>query len=217
MGKRTQKKARSAARRRRRRIRNILVVLAVAGLTAAAFMALQPRSADPANPSRLAPEVSKGPQDATVTITEYGDFNCPSCRQYHQLGIINRVLSQYPDDVRFVWRHFPVITPSSPELAEASECAREQGAFWEFHDLLFAAAPTTPGQMVPFAGQLGLDLEEFSGCYDGRGYRQAVEDQMREAFAHGFRGTPSFIVNDTPMAGPPSYELLIATIENYLN
>ncbi len=216
MGKRIQKKARAAARRRRRRLNAIIGVVVVAAAIAA-FAATRPPAPDPSLPAVVAEEISKGPAEAPVTIVEYGDFNCPSCRAYYQLGIIDQVLAQYPSEVRFVWRHFPVITPSSPDLAEASECAADQGAFWEFHDLLFDAAPTGRGQMVGFAGQLGLDTEAFSQCFESRGYRDAVEDQMREAFGLGFRGTPSFMINDTPLAGPPTYELLISLVEDQLN
>ena len=216
MGKRVQKKARAAARRRRRR-RNVVVGIVLIGGAIAAFAATRPVPRDPFLPALVAEEMSKGPAEAPVTIIEYGDFNCPSCRQYHQLGIIDQVLAAHPEEVRFVWRHFPVITPASPDLAEAAECAADQGAFWEFHDLLFSAAPTGKGQMVGFAQQLGLDAEAFSQCIESRGYQDAVEDQMLEAFGHGFRGTPSFMINDTPLAGPPTYEYLISVVEGQLN
>jgi protein-disulfide isomerase len=216
MGKRIQKKARAAARRRRHRLNAIIGVVVVAGAIAA-FAATRPPAPDPSLPAPVAEEISKGPVEAPVTITEYGDFNCPSCRAYYQLGIIDQVLAQYPGEVRFVWRHFPVITPSSPDLAEAAECAADQGAFWEFHDLLFDAAPTGRAQMVGFAEQLGLDTEAFSQCFESRGYQDAVEDQMREAFGLGFRGTPSFMINDTPLAGPPTFEYLISVVEGQLN
>ncbi len=216
MGKRVQKKARAAARRRRR-WRNIIIGVVVGVGAIAAFAVTRPPAPDPSLPALVAEELSKGPAEATVTITEYGDFNCPSCRQYHQLGIIDQVLAQFPDEVRFVWRHFPVITPSSPDLAEAAECAADQGAFWEFHNLLFDAAPTGKGQMVGFAEQLGLDAEAFSRCFESRGYRDAVEDQTREAFGFGFRGTPSFMINDTPLAGPPTFNLLMSLVQDQLN
>ena len=216
MGKRVQKKARAAARRRRRWRNGVIGLVVVAGAIAA-FAATRPPAPDPSLPALVAEEISKGPAEAPVTIVEYGDFNCPSCRQYHQLGIIDQVLAQYPGEVRFVWRHFPVITPSSPDLAEAAECASDQGAFWEFHDLLFDAAPTGKGQMVGFAEQLGLDVAAFGKCFESGGYQDAVEDQMIEAFGHGFRGTPSFMINDTPLAGPPTYEYLISVVEGQLN
>ena len=216
MGKRVQKKARAAARRRRR-WRNIIIGVVVVAGAIAAFAATRPPAPDPSLPALVAEEVSKGPAEALVTITEYGDFNCPSCRQYHQLGIIDQVLAQFPGEVRFVWRHFPVITPSSPDLAEAAECAADQGAFWEFHDLLFDAAPTGKGQMAGFAEQLGLDAEAFSQCFESGGYREAVEDQTREAFGLGFRGTPSFMINDTPLAGPPTFNLLMSLVQDQLN
>ena len=216
MGKRIQKKARSAAKRRRRWRNGILGVVLVAGALAA-FAATRAPAPDPSVPAAVAEEMSKGPADAPVTITEYGDFNCPSCRYYHQLGIIDQVLLEYAGKVRFVWRHFPVITPSSPDLAEAAECAADQGAFWEFHDLLFDASPTSAGQMARLAEELELDVEAFEKCFDSGSYEGAVAAQMREAFGHGFRGTPSFMINDQPLAGPPTYELLISFIENELN
>lgn len=216
MGKRVQKKARAAAKRRRR-WRNVIIGAAVAVGAIAAFAATRPPAPDPLVPAPVAEELSKGPADAPITITEYGDFNCPSCRYYHQLGILDQVLLEYAGKVRIVWRHFPVITPSSPDLAEASECAADQGAFWEFHDLLFDASPTSAGQMVRLASELGLDVEAFEKCFDSGGYQDAVEAQMREAFSHGFRGTPSFMINDTPLAGPPTYDLLISFIERELD
>ena len=216
MGKRIQQKARRAARRRRRWRNGMIGVLLVGGAIAA-FAATRPAAPDPSLPALVAEEISKGPAEAPVTIVEYGDFNCPSCRAYHQLGIIDQVLAQYPDQVRFVWRHFPIITPASPELAEAAECAADQGAFWVFHDLLFDAAPTRVGQMTGFAEYLGLDAEAFDQCLASRGYRAAVEVQTREAFGHGFRGTPSFMINDTLLAGPPNYQYLISVIEGQLN
>ena len=71
--------------------------------------------------------------------------------------------------------------------------------------------------MIGFAEQLGLDTEAFSQCFESHGYRDVVEDQMREAFGLGFRGTPSFMINDTPLAGPPTFEYLISVVEGQLN
>ena len=71
--------------------------------------------------------------------------------------------------------------------------------------------------MAGFAEYLRLDIEAFDRCFESRGYRDAVEDQTREAFGQGFRGTPSFMINDTPLAGPPSYEYLISVIQDQLN
>jgi protein-disulfide isomerase len=215
MGKRVQRKKRRAARRRRKlaAILSALVLVVGAGV---AFMSTGAASPDPAVTVRPDVEISKGPADAPITIVEYGDFNCPACKAYHQYGIIDQVLASYPEQVRFVFRHFPVITADSPRLAEAVECAYDQGAHLEFHDGLFQISPSRPNDAYSVAAQLGLDQEQFEQCYDGRHYRGLVQAQLREALSHGFRGTPSFMVNDTPLAGPPNYDFLVSIIEGYL-
>ena len=207
--------ARQAANRRRSVIQTAIAAAAVLGI-GAGWWFTRPPAAPPVVPERLALEHSQGPEDAQVTIVEYGDYNCPSCQRYHQLGIIDRVLDAYPGQVRFVFRHFPIITADSPRLAEAAECAADQDAFWRFHNVLYAEAPTRPGDMTVFAERLGLDVEAFTACLEGRWYADLIEAQMRDAFGFGFRGTPSFRVNGQALAGPPGYDQLVAMIEGLL-
>jgi protein-disulfide isomerase len=195
----------------------VVAVIVLAGGAGLAFISGGAASSESVAPTRPDVELSKGPVDAPVTIVEYGDFNCPACKAYHQYGIINQVLAAYPDQVRFVFRHFPVITADSPRLAEAIECAYDQGAHLAFHDGLFAISPSRPNQAYDVAAQLGLDQAQFEQCYDSRQYRGLVQAQLREALNIGFRGTPSFVVNDTPLAGPPTYDFLVSIIEGYLN
>jgi protein-disulfide isomerase len=75
-----------------------------------------------------------GPETAPVTIVEYGDFGCTTCLGWYKSGVLNQLRTRYGDQIRFVWRDFPVITLLSPKAAEAGQCAHEQGKFWEFHD-----------------------------------------------------------------------------------
>ena len=99
---------------------------------------LWPRSeARSVDAARLVDDPALGPTTAKVTIIEYGDFGCPTCRAWHRAGILDQVLAQYGDQVRFLWRDFPVITPQSPKAAEAGQCAYDQGKFWDYHDLLY--------------------------------------------------------------------------------
>lgn len=215
MSKRKQTARRAAARRRR--ILQIAVGAGIIGVSTLIFVLTRPPEAEPVPPERATVQMSRGPEDAPVTITEYGDFNCPSCKAYHQAGIIARVLSEHPGEVRFVFRHFPVITAASPRLAEAAECAYDQGAFWEFHDRLYDVSPSAPGDMPAIAKELGLDEEAFQQCYDSRQYAGLVDEQLRAAYGFGFRGTPSFTINDLPLAGPPSYEQLSAMVASLLS
>ncbi len=88
------------------------------------------------NPDEV-PDPALGPVDAPVVITEYADFGCPACRSWHAAGIREQVRAVYGDQVRFVWKDFPVIAPLSPQAAEAGQCAAAQGKFWEFHDTAY--------------------------------------------------------------------------------
>lgn len=208
-------KARKSADRRKKGIQ-ISVIAFVIIIAGAAWISTRPPDVPPLPEERLAVIQSRGPENARVTITEFGDYNCPSCKIYHELGIIQQVLDDFPEDVRFVFRHFPIITPVSPELAEAAECASDQGAFWELSDLLFSLGPSRLSDVANYADQLGLDQTTFETCVDSRQYSDLVNEQLREAYGFGFRGTPSFMINETVLAGPPGYEQLVSIVEDIL-
>jgi protein-disulfide isomerase len=206
---------RKAAEKRSRILRVTVIVIVLASATAA-FLLTRPPEAPPVSAERTAIDHSLGPENAPVTIIEYGDYNCPSCTQYHQLGIIEQVLAHFPEDVRFIYRHFAVITYDSPALGEAAECAHDQGAFWEFHDVLFANSPSSRNDAKEYAGHLGLDLDQFETCFESKQYTALVQSQIREARGHGLRGTPSFVINDIPLASPPSFDQLVGIVEALL-
>lgn len=194
----------------------LVAIIAVSG----ALFAWQTLRRGPATPpvstARLAEEHARGPAGAPVTIVEYGDFDCTTCLGLYRSGTLQRVLQAYPDQVRLVFRHLPIITPVSPKLAEASECAADQGAFWRFHDMLYDRAPTQPAQMPDLAQQLGLDVPAFTSCLDSGRYAGLVEAETQEGFAHGFHATPAFLINGQPLLGPPSYDQLQQRIDAIL-
>lgn len=160
---------------------------------------------------------SIGPQTAPVTITEYADFGCISCKAWHQFGIREQVLEHYGEQVRFVWRDFPVTAPQSPQAAEAGLCAHDQGQFWEYHNILFANAPALgQGNLKAYAAEIGLDTQRFNACLDSGQHRSAVEQERTSALEQGFRSVPSFMVNDHRLIGPPSYDQLVALIDDIL-
>ena len=164
--------------------------------------------------SRLASNPVLGTDTPIVTITEYGDFGCSACRAWHNAGIKNRIMSEYGDKVQFVWKDFPVITAQSPKAAEAGQCAFDQGLFWEYHDLLYDNAPAIRvDDLKTYAIQLGLDAEQFNQCLDSGQNRAKVSQNLNEARQLGLPGTPSFLVNDQRLAGPPTYESLKSIIE----
>ncbi|MDQ2997790.1 MAG: DsbA family protein [Chloroflexota bacterium] len=158
-----------------------------------------------------------GPASAPVTIAEYADFGCPSCQAWHRAGILNQIRAQYGDKVRFVWYDFPVITPQSPKAAEAARCAADQGKFWDYHDLLYLRAPAIDVESLKtYASALKLDRASFNQCLDSGTHQAAVERDLQDAFAHQFRGTPSFLINGQPLIGPPAFAVLQQRIDAIL-
>jgi len=205
-----------AAREQRRRL--TLGVIVVAVLALGAFIVWPRPQAESVEASRLADDPALGPATAPVTLVEYGDFGCPACRAWHNAHILDQVVATYGDQVRFVWRDFPVITPQSPKAAEAAQCAHDQGKFWEYHDLLFARAPAIGlNDLKAYASGIGLDIKTFDQCLDSGQHSATVDRDLQDAIAHGFRGTPSFLLNDQPLAGPPSFEYLQGLIDSILS
>jgi protein-disulfide isomerase len=157
---------------------------------------------DPA-PMNAAP--SRGPATASVTITEYADFGCPACWEWYKLGVLDQLRAKYGDQIRFVWRDFPVITLLSPKAAEAGQCAHEQGKFWEFHDAVYQhEGVIKASDLQAYASEVGLDMQQFNDCVTSRRYQDRVNAQQHEGFERGLNGAPAFFVNDQRVIGPQS-------------
>lgn len=159
--------------------------------------------------------VSRGPEDAPITIIEFSDFQCPFCQRFHQTTLVP-LLKQYEGKVRFVYRHFPLTTihPYAGPAAEASECARDQGKFWEFHDFLFNNQDQIPSQnWSGFAKQVGLDTTAFEACISSRKNLKLVQDDYNLAVSLGLTGTPSFFVNGRILIGAQPLSAFQALIE----
>lgn len=160
---------------------------------------------------------AQGAADAPVIITEFADFGCITCKAWHQFGIKEKILEKYGDQVRFVWRDFPVITADSPKAAEAGFCAHDQGRFWEYHNVLYQNAPALkPDNLKQYAAELGLDTKVFDQCLDSGQHTTDVEKELQEALSFGFRGVPSFLVNDQRLIGPPSFDQLSLIIDELI-
>ena len=108
-----------------------------------------------------------GDPRATVTLVEYGDFECPHCGQAHL--VLNTLMKLYGDQVRLVYRHFPLtqVHPHAERAAEAAEAAGAQGKFWEMHDKIFAdQAHMDRPTYEKYAGELGLNMSKFKAALD---------------------------------------------------
>lgn len=158
----------------------------------------------------------KGNPDASVVLVEYSDFQCPSCANAHPL--VTALTKQYEDDLRFEYKHFPIerIHPYALQAAMAAEAAGQQGAFFEFHDLLFEnqtdwSTSATPNIFFQqYAEELGLDMDQFKRQANASVLRDKVRAELDEGRELGVTGTPTFFLNGRIMRGangqPLSYE-----------
>ena len=136
----------------------------------------------------------RGPQDAAVTVVEYGDFQCPYCGQAEPA--VRAILGN--TDVRFVWRHLPLtdVHPEAELAAQAAEAAGDQGRFWEMHDLLLDHQDhLRKPDLLGYAEQLGLDLPRFQKQLYSHMHQARVAQDVESADISGVSGTPTFFVN----------------------
>jgi protein-disulfide isomerase len=140
----------------------------------------------------------QGAEHAPVTVVEYGDFECPSCKS--AAPAVKMLLGNFPEQVCFIFRHFPLEQPHPHALgaAEAAECAGAQGKFWEMHDLLFAnQTHLKVKQLHGYAEQLGLDMARYTAEMDDHVYLQRIREHIEGGKRSHVRGTPGFLVNGT--------------------
>ena len=155
----------------------------------------------------------RGPDDALVTLVEYGDFECPYCGQAE--AVVRELLSSSDDDVRYVWRHLPLndVHTSAQLAAEASEAAAAQGKFWDYYDALFAHQGTfSPQDLVNYATQVGLDLDRFRDDLHHHAETPRVAEDVASADSSGVSGTPTFFVNGRRHQGAYDIDTLTSVV-----
>jgi protein-disulfide isomerase len=163
-------------------------------------------NAQPLSAARLASDPALGSPSAKVTIVEFGDFGCPTCRGWEQAGVLKQIVSTYGQQIHFIWKDYPVITAESPKAAEAGQCAFDQGRFWDYHDLLYAKAPALSiSDLKSYAAQVGLNPAQFNQCLDSGQDKAKVDQSLSEARQEGFIGTPSFLINNQKLIGPAPF------------
>ncbi len=161
----------------------------------------------------------KGPAEAPVTIVEFSDFQCPACQGFNPT--IGQIQKAYGDKVQIAFRQYPLrsIHPQAQKAAEASLCARDQGKFWELHDVMFSnQAALQVEQLKASAGALGVDADEFARCLDSGRHEKAIQDDIERGDKAGVSGTPSVYVNGRPigLGRVPSFPQLAAAIDDEL-
>ncbi len=160
-----------------------------------------------------------GSDDAPITIIEFSDYECPYCRRWH-LEVWPQIQESYPDQVRLVYRDFPLTTihPNATPAAAAANCAGEQGTYWEFSELLFSMElGLDKNAYEQYASNLSLDLDAFSDCLDSGRQNEEVMADYEYAASLGVRSTPTFFVNGIPLVGAQPFEVFQNLIEQELS
>jgi len=159
-----------------------------------------------------------GPEDAPVTIVEFSDFQCPYCQRSAE-EVLPLILEQYPEQVRLVYRDFPLtqIHPQALPAALAAECADDQGKFWEYHDLLFAnQSALDDASLEAYAAQIGLDQAVFDQCYTSQEHLDEIRLDYQDGLTYGVSGTPAFFVNGLRIVGAQPFSVFQQAIEQAL-
>ena len=168
-------------------------------------------------------DVIIGDPNAPISIIEYADFQCPFCGTFFE-ETAPQLRSAYVETGRakMTYRHLAFLGPESVAAAEASECAKDQGKFWSFHDEVYkeeiADGVEHNGNLnkelfVKIATNLELDVPTFSSCVDTRTHQAAVAAQVEEAATFGVNSTPTVFVNDQKVEGAYPFEHFQQIIE----
>jgi len=172
----------------------------------------------------------KGDPSAPITLIEFGDFQCPNCGRFAR-DTSPQIESTYVESgkVSIAFKHFTVVGPDSISAAMASQCANDQGMFWEFHDELYNnqghenSGWASKDNLKQVASNMGLDKQSFDSCLDSNKYQSLVENDLSLAKQIKFTGTPSFLVlkNDgskpQALTGAYPYETFQKIFDDSLN
>jgi len=168
-----------------------------------------------------------GNANAKVTIIEFGDYQCPSCRLFWR-EIEPRLKKEYVDTgkVKLVFRDFPIkeIHPDATAAAMAAQCAADQGKYWEYHDRIFREQDKGTDDVVRFkaadlkkwGAAIRLDAAAFNACVDSARYQDEVAKDYADGIAVGIQGTPTFFINGRFVGGAQSFPVFKKIIDEEL-
>ncbi len=166
----------------------------------------------------------KGNPDASIVIMEYSDFQCPACKAY--FPIIKQLMSEYSDDIAFVYRHYPLtsIHANAEPAARAAEAASIQGKFWEMHDKLFEnqsewselSTKLAEDKFAEYAEAIGLDIDKFKTDLDSKDTKERVRSDSQSALRAGLNSTPTFFIDGEKIKNPRGLNEFKFFIDNLL-
>lgn len=153
-----------------------------------------------------------GSAKADLTIVEFGDFACAYCQK--AFSTIREVSLKYKNDIKFIWRDYPIVSEYSGNLALAARCAGEQGLFWPMHDKLFQnQGINTADQLIAAANQIGADTARFNDCLVKQKYLPQIQKDLDDGQKFGITGTPTYFINGYKIEGDIPYNTFIQIIE----
>lgn len=163
----------------------------------------------------------KGNEEAPITIVEFSDFQCPACKAVEPL--VAQIALQYPEDVKIVYRHFPLnsIHPYAQLAAYASEAAADEGMFWEYHDKLFEqqtvwaqmrSASEVEDAFVMYAEELGIDTGSFREKIASQQIKDRVLQDVADANTLSLSGTPTLFVNNRRVPAPGQLPAIVQSL-----
>ncbi len=157
---------------------------------------------------------SQGPATAAVTLVQYGDYECPYTRQ--STTIVRAIQQQLGDQLRFVFRNFPLteIHPHALHAALAAEAAAAQGKFWQMHDAIFHHQHTLEdADLEQFAEAVGLDLQQYARALADQRALARIEEDVEGGERSGVQGTPTFFINGILYRGSWEHDALLAVLQ----
>lgn len=166
------------------------------------------------SPQPLSSDPQIGSNNPMVTIVEFGDFECSDCADMSP--VFAQLVRTYPNDVRLVWKDFPLPNTHlfSQTAANAARCAQDQGKFWEYHDTLleqqdlFALNP-----WKDIANDLSLNTDTFSACLDNKQHNDLVVQGYFIARTFSLEQAPAYFINGTVYTGKKTYDELKAIVD----
>lgn len=182
----------------------------------------------PPNPKEILKKLGKGHlppegnENAKVTIIEFSDFQCPFCASFFK-DTLPKIRADYVETgkIKIYYRHLPLtFHPQAKPLAIASECANDQGMFWQMHDKIFensaGIGETTVENHKVWAQELGLNTVQFNTCVDNQNHVDLIDEDATAAGEVGITGTPGFFINGRLLMGAQPYSVFKATIDEEL-
>ena len=207
----------------------VLLILVVAFyLKGTGEIATKPSAPTPSAPSPQPEEFADvsvdddpfiGDENAKIIVIEFSDFQCPFCKRAAETSVKD-LRTQYVDTgkIKFVFVDYPLgFHPEAQKAAEASECAHEQGKFWEYHDKIFENQQSlSVANEKQWAKDLGLDSAKFDNCLDSGKYAEEVKKDAADGAKAGVSGTPTFFINGRKIVGAVPFQQLQTVIEQEL-